>query len=373
MLGIISYKDLRSWDNLWPGTSTSAHNRYIILLGNMYNPTPAINLVIRNLMYLNERTENIRYFIPGVIMRNNRVDPYCISRTGHECFVKDFFPGGFYDTVEWLEDHNPSYQYSEGMDMILLPYTRREDSATGEEEYDFKHMLWYCLDNLMNQGINLISFIKRAVKVVSEDMSYEETKAHMERFASGAKDEPTIKVSIIKNPVQRLHAVREKNWKPWSIRISVNGEAFDLNVGSKDQRMVYVCTLIRQKLGEHIYLHEFFRNSKGQNCKFTKNGSEEWLRKVYNLLFNHPARNFSEWMEKVDDTANRGRSINQGKSQINASLKKLLKGFNMNASKLPVIDTMKDENKDSYYTTILKPENIDIPEEFLSIPLPVEK
>lgn len=69
MLGIISYKDLRSWDNLWPGTSTSAHNWYIILLGNMYNPTPAINLVIRNLMYLNERTENIRYFIPGVIMR----------------------------------------------------------------------------------------------------------------------------------------------------------------------------------------------------------------------------------------------------------------------------------------------------------------
>lgn len=137
--------------------------------------------------------------------------------------------------------------------------------------------------------------------------------------------------------------------------------------------MVYVYTLIRQKLGEHIYLHEFFRNSKGQNCKFTKKGSEGWLRDVYNLLFNHPARDFSEWMERVDDTENRGRSINQGNSQINASLKNLLKGFNMNASKSPVIDTMKDENKDSYYTTILKPENIDIPEEFLSIPLPVEK
>lgn len=75
----------------------------------------------------------------------------------------------------------------------------------------------------------------------------------------------------------------------------------------------YVCTLIRQKLGEHIYLHEFFRNSKGQNCKFTKNGSKGWLRDVYNQLFYHPAKNFSEWMEKVDDTANRGRSINQDK------------------------------------------------------------
>ena len=374
MLGIISYKDLRSWDNLWPGTSTSAHNWYIILLGNMYNPTPAINLVIRNLMYLNERTENIRYFIPGVIMRNNRVDPYCISRTGHECFVKDFFPGGFYDTVEWLEDHNPSYQYSEGMDMILLPYTRQEDSATDKEEYDFKHMLWYCLDDIMNQGINLISFMKKAMDVVSEDMSYEETKAHFNiAVSSGLLEAPKIKVSIVKMPEQWKLPEGMRTKELWAIKINVNGESFNIKVGSKDQRMVYVCTLIRQKLGEHIYLHEFFRNSKGQNCKFTKNGSEEWLRKVYNLLFNHPARNFSEWMEKVDDTANRGRSINQGKSQINASLKKLLKGFNMNASKLPVIDTMKDENKDSYYTTILKPENIDIPEEFLSIPLPVEK
>lgn len=36
MSGIISYKDLRCWDNWWPGTSTSAYNWYIILLGNMY-------------------------------------------------------------------------------------------------------------------------------------------------------------------------------------------------------------------------------------------------------------------------------------------------------------------------------------------------
>ena len=374
MLGIRSYKDLHYWESLWPNSNPGKHNWYIILLSNLNYQTPAMRLVFNNYEYLHYRTKNIRYFIPGLLNEEKGIYPLRNRVTTKPlAFSERFHVEGFIETVEWLENNNPAYKYNEGIDMILLPYTRQEDSATDKEEYDFKHMLWYCLDDLMNQGINLISFIKRAVKVVSEDMSYEETKAHMERFASGAKDEPTIKVSIIKNPVQRLHAEREKNWEPWSIRISVNGEAFDLNVGSKDQRMVYVCTLIRQKLGEHIYLHEFFRNSKGQNCKFTKNGSEEWLRKVYNLLFNHPARNFSEWMEKVDDTANRGRSINQGKSQINASLKKLLKGFNMNASKLPVIDTMKDENKDSYYTTILKPENIDIPEEFLSIPLPVEK
>lgn len=31
---------------------------------------------------------------------------------------------------------------------------------------------------------------------------------------SQGEDEPTIKVSIIKNPVQRFHAVREKNREP---------------------------------------------------------------------------------------------------------------------------------------------------------------
>lgn len=60
-----------------------------------------------------------------------------------------------------VRNNNPAYTYNEGIDMILLPYTRQEDSATGKEEYDFKHMLWYCLDDIMNQGINLISFMKK--------------------------------------------------------------------------------------------------------------------------------------------------------------------------------------------------------------------
>ena len=86
-----------------------------------------------------------------------------------------------------------------------------------------------------------------------------------------------------------------------------------------------------------MYLHEFFRNSRGRYCKFTKKGSEGWLRDVYNLLFNHPARDFSEWMRKVEDIENRGRSINQGKSQINAYIKDSLKAFELDVSEMPII------------------------------------
>lgn len=101
------------------------------------------------------------------------------------------------------------------------------------------------------------------------------------------------------------------------------------------------------------------------------NGNEGWLRDVYNLLFHHPARDFSEWMARVDDTENRGRSINQGKSQINAYIKDRLKAFELDVSEMPIIDKMEDEHQDSYYTTYLQPEDIEIPEDFLSIPLSV--
>lgn len=75
-------------------------------------------------------------------------------------------------------------------------------------------------------------------------------------------------------------------------------------------------------------------------------------------------------MRKVEDIENRGRSINQGKSQINAYIKRL-NAFELDVSEMPIIDKMEDEHQDSYYTIYLQPEDIEIPEDFLSIPLSV--
>ena len=144
--------------------------------------------------------------------------------------------------MDWLENNNPAYKYNEGIDMILLPYTRQEDSATDKEEYDFKHMLWYCLDDIMNQGINLISFMKKAMDVVSEDMSYEETKAHLNiAVSTGLLEAPKIKVSIVKMPEQWKLPEESRTKELWAIKINVNGESFNIKVGSKDQRMAKGC------------------------------------------------------------------------------------------------------------------------------------
>ena len=389
MLKLRSLKDLPYWEELSPLNEFSEHNWYIILLGNLYNQTPAMRLVLNNYKYLHYRTKNIRYFVPGFMNDDDDIDlsiyrnaitqsnlRNAIGNVLDTVSIDDcsehFSIDGFLDTVDWLETNNSDYEYSEGLDMILLPYTRREKTHTGNEVYDFDHMLWFRMDDYMNQGVNLISFMKKAMDVVGEDMSYEETKTHLNiAVSSGPEEAPKIKVSIVKMPEQWKLPEGRRTKELWAIKINVNGESFNIKVGSKDQRMVYVCTLIRQKLGEHMYLHEFFRNSRGKYSKFTKKGSEGWLREVYNLLFNNPARDFNEWMRKVEDTANRGRCINQGKSQINAYIKDRLKAFELDVSEMPIIDKMEDEHQDSYYTTYLQPEDIDIPEEFLSIPLTV--
>lgn len=243
MLGIRLYKDLHYWESLWPNRNPGLHNWYIILLSNLNYQTPAMRLVFNNYEYLHYRTKNIRYFIPGLLNEEKGIYPLRSRVTTKPvAFSERFYVEGFIETVDWLENNNPAYKYNEGIDMILLPYTRREDSATGEEEYDFKHMLWYCLDDIMNQGINLISFMKKAMNVVSEDMSYEETEAHLNiAVSTGLLEVPKIKVSIVKMPEQWKLPEGRRTKELWAIKINVNGESFNIKVGSKDQRMAKGC------------------------------------------------------------------------------------------------------------------------------------
>ena len=74
MLKLRSLKDLPYWEELSPLNEFSEHNWYIILLGNLYNQTPAMRLVLNNYKYLHYRTKNIRYFVPGFMNDDDDID-----------------------------------------------------------------------------------------------------------------------------------------------------------------------------------------------------------------------------------------------------------------------------------------------------------
>ena len=172
MLGIVSYRELEFYDSIRP--SSNKGNWFIILLGNLNNSTPALELVLNNYSYLNRRTKDVRFFMPGFIVDKKGVqirsrvwlrDPY----TFHE--------DGFLDTIEWLENGTKKYEYSEGMELVLLPFSKNENK---EIIYDFENLLCYNLDEMLKEGKNIIKCITDAVQVVYQDMSPEETARQME-------------------------------------------------------------------------------------------------------------------------------------------------------------------------------------------------
>jgi len=229
MFGITSYKDLEYWDDIHrepnydsgyrssrssfgsgapllemmvTGRSSfqnttrnlgyqeeSNRGCYVILLGNLLNETDALKLVLNNYEILNIRTKNVRFFMPGFLVGK---DGIVASQTVSHEEKFQFFPKGYVETVEWLENGNPEYHYSENMEMVLLPY----EKLGRETVYDFGHMLSYDLDNLLAEKKNIISFITRAVQVVQRKMSYEETRIQMEGVTTSLPRKNSHKVFI---------------------------------------------------------------------------------------------------------------------------------------------------------------------------------
>lgn len=92
--------------------------------------------------------------------------------------------------------------------------------------------------------------MKKAMDVVSEDMSYEETKAHLNiAVSTELLEAPKIKVSIVKMPEQWKLPEGMRTKELWAIKINVNGESFKtkewcMYVHSSDRNLVNICTFM---------------------------------------------------------------------------------------------------------------------------------
>lgn len=222
MFGIISYRDLEYWDQIHPpkvrqvsqnynsqsrfgfsflvaGSPTQSNcysveedNRgwYIMLLGNLNYETPALKAVLDNYEYLNRRTRDVRFFMPGFIVDRNGIVAFSQALDHREQF--EFNDHGFLETIDWLEEGNQDYHYSENLEMVLLPYEKNGQHTS----YDFQHMLNYNLDGIHTEGKNIIEFITRAVRVVQGRMTYSETMIQMDGVTSYIRSKGIYKVFI---------------------------------------------------------------------------------------------------------------------------------------------------------------------------------
>lgn len=197
MMPISNYKELiqtLSWDT----EKRTKERWYIFLLMNPRNQTNAGIDIIKNFSYLDVRTGNVTFFLPGFSNMTEGVVPYC-SNHGREIVYKDesfgelyFDERGFLDTITWLERNCPSYRYSEDLDLVIIRYRplyadRYQPVFPGiytkyEQNFDLRNIIVYNLDQLKQEGINTIRMITESMKVVSESETEREVKQRLENF-----------------------------------------------------------------------------------------------------------------------------------------------------------------------------------------------
>jgi len=169
--------------------------------------------------------------------------------------------------------------------------------------------------------------------------------------------------SNVKVEIKRIVTHILKNGKQktaWGVEFTINNKSYSINFGSKDRTMLYICTLLRAKVGENMYKHEFFNNSRGKKSKFKRAKSRPWLKEVFNKIFPTRNRDFEEWIGKIEAT--KGRPLNQGKTQANNSVADMLK-CETEAMPHCLLKTKRDKAKDSFYHLNLRAEDIIIPQE----------
>ena len=231
-----------------------------------------------------------------------------------------------------------------------------EEGFTEDQAKIAARVLW----NLLVSEFNLPNkTTSDEIALGAVDWHYSSNITQEQRRRLKPEQEPSIRAEIKRVVARVLKNGREK--KVWGVEIQVNGQSFPINFGSKDRTMLYICTLLREKLGEHLYIHEFYNNSKGRKSRFSRTRSRAWLKAVFNELFPAMDKTFDEWIEKIEET--KGRPLNQGKTQATNLIEDTLTNQQPDGIYYSILRTQEDKAGDSYYDIRINPENIIVPQE----------
>lgn len=191
MMPISNYKELIQTLN-WDDEKRNNERWYIFLVMNPHNQTNAGIDIIKNFSYLDVRTGNVTFFIPGFSNMAEGIVPYR-SEYGDEVVYRDNTFGelyfdriGFLETISWLERGCPSYRYSEDLDLVIVKYHPKFTESYAHEQYeqnfDFHNMIVYNLDYLKRLGVNTIRMITECMRVVSNADSERTIKLQLENY-----------------------------------------------------------------------------------------------------------------------------------------------------------------------------------------------
>ena len=69
--------------------------------------------------------------------------------------------------IDWLEHGTAKYKYSEDLELILLPFNKKDNK---EVIYDFENLLCYNLDEMLKEGKNITTELHTTLAAVLDDL-----------------------------------------------------------------------------------------------------------------------------------------------------------------------------------------------------------
>ena len=240
---------------------------------------------------------------------------------------------------------------------------QREISASALRTYDFIKEQ-FGEDNMQKILTELLSSLnpipdfdesKAIAEGIVNDKYADTVRADYNR-RFGPKYKPSLRISV-KKITAKLYG---KDSKKYGVEIEVNGTSYTIYFKSKDQTMLYLTTLLRHKIGQPLYIHELYHNSKETHSRYRREKSKPWLRSVYNNIYRYASKSFDEWFNGVDER--HGKALHQGKSRVVDIIKTTLHE-SPEAIEYCTINTLKDCNQESYYCVKCSPDDIVLDQE----------
>lgn len=174
------------------------------------------------------------------------------------------------------------------------------------------------------------------------------------RHKYGDRPDITIKVTrILPNLQKRVRRV-------WGVEITVGDVTTPIYLGGAEPSMVYICTLLKQKMGTRLSREVFKRMHLDQRLRSYRHSDIFWVERVYSKLYPHPRKKFDDWYKSLRN--NSWHAISQGKGAANRAIKSGLKHI-LGALYYCKLHDDQGPNETCYYVDVPS-ENIQLPPEF---------
>ena len=159
---------------------------------------------------------------------------------------------------------------------------------------------------------------------------------------------PNITITITKVVSREL---KNRTKMAWGVEIEIEGDVVPVYIGSVAAAMVYICTLLKKKMGTHLYRSAFKKSLSENIPRANRDKDVIWMEQVYKTLYPGATEDFKCWYLNMQK--NSCQFINQGKGAASRKIIDILVNH-QNATPFCIIETCK--NEPTYY-------NIDVPAE----------